>query len=114
MPGVDYGIRVRYVSTFALYATNFTKAIVMEKPNVVARCVDYGTILVFHVPVRDVISSMPMKTVQSLNHGVSIWCRKVWNYLSVGVVSFAASVTAATAVHALNVINTTKVGDAAE
>jgi hypothetical protein len=73
VPGVDYGIRVRYVSTFALYATIFTKAIVVEKPNVVARCVDNGTIFLFHVPVRDVICSMPMKTVQSLNHGVSIW-----------------------------------------
>ena len=114
MPGVDYGIRVRYVSTFALYATIFTKAIVTVKSNAVARCVDNGTIFLVHVPVLDVICSMPMKTVLSLNHGVLIWCRKVWNYLSVGVVSFAASVTAAIPVHARNVIITTTVLDAAE
>ncbi len=70
VPGVDIGIRDRYVSTLAHYATIFTKAIVPVKSDAVASCVDKGTQFLHHVPVLDVICCMLMKTVLSLNHGV--------------------------------------------
>lgn len=112
VPGVVIGIRVRYVQTFALYATIFMQATVPASGVAVANCVAFGTMILYHVPVLDVTCSMLAKTVQPLNLGAFIWRQKVWNCSLVGVVPFAVSVMVACAVHALNVINFTMGTDA--
>jgi hypothetical protein len=112
VPGVVIGIRVRYVSTLALYATIFTKAIVPASGVAIANCVAIVTMNLYHVPVLDVTCCILAKTVQPLNHGALIWRVKVWICSLVGVVSFAVSVMVACAVHALNVISNTKGTDA--
>ena len=64
VPGVVIGIRVRYVPTFALYATIFTQATVPASGVAVANCVAFSTMILYHVPVLDVTCSMLAKTVE--------------------------------------------------